>query len=290
MGSVPPTLGPPGAGPPRRRERHRSAQPRGEADQAAARIWAHFHLGGPPPSPLPPAPSSPSPSRPSVRAPPQTASSSASWPRAPLDRPQGHDGLSDLTAGLVARVKRAAQAYEEARQEALEAERRQAEAEEALAARAAEEAQADAQAAADSRYVASLVPLEALAGMGGLAEGPRGRLGPLLAEAKVLDWARLAVAAWWRRRSVPWRRSCAPEPSAPGPSSRCPPGRSQPPTGRGTPTCSVTATGLCSRGPSGARQAEGAKALGSTCDHSLNPRSGPAGMWRPLRDMGTGPC
>ncbi len=174
LGSVPPTLGPPGAGPPRRRERHRSAQPRGEADQAAARIWAHFHLGGPPPSPLPPAPSSPSPSRPSVRAPPQTASSSASWPRAPLDRPQGHDGLSDLTAGLVARVKRAAQAYEEARQEALEAERRQAEAEEALAARAAEEAQADAQAAADSRYVASLVPLEALAGMGGLAEGPRG--------------------------------------------------------------------------------------------------------------------
>ncbi|MHB1499266.1 MAG: hypothetical protein ACYCXN_15310, partial [Acidimicrobiales bacterium] len=35
------------ASPPRRRERHRSAQPRGEADQAAARIWAHFHLGGP---------------------------------------------------------------------------------------------------------------------------------------------------------------------------------------------------------------------------------------------------
>jgi hypothetical protein len=104
-------------------------------------------------------------------------------------------GLRDLAAGLVARVKRAAQAYEEARQEALEAERRRAEAEEALAARAAEEALADAQAAADSRYVASLVPLEALARMGGLAEGPRGRLGPLLAEAKVLDWARRAVAA-----------------------------------------------------------------------------------------------
>ena len=50
-----------------------------------------------------------------------------------------------------------------------------------------QEALADAQAAADCRFVASLVPPEALARIGGLAEGPRGRLGPLLAEAKVLD-------------------------------------------------------------------------------------------------------
>ena len=40
------------ASPPRRRERRRSARPDGPADQAAATIWAHFHLGGPPPGPL----------------------------------------------------------------------------------------------------------------------------------------------------------------------------------------------------------------------------------------------
>ena len=184
--------GPPGAGlPPRRRDRHRSAQPRGEADQARPRprsgrtsTWAHFHLGGPPPGALVAV------TRRAVRdGPPPDGLVERVVAEGPLT------GLRDLAAGLVARVKRAAQAYEEARQEALEAERRRAEAEEALAARAAEEAQADALAAADSRFVASLVPPEALARIGGLAEGPRGRLGPLLAEAKVLDWARRAVAA-----------------------------------------------------------------------------------------------
>lgn len=172
------------ASPPRRRERHRSAQPRGEADQAAARIWSHFHLGGPPPGALVAV------TRRAVRdgAPP-----AGIVERVVAEGPL--TGLRDMTAGLVARVKRAAQAYEEARRQALEDERRRAEAEAALAARVAEEARADAQAASDSRYVASLVPLEALARIGGLADAPGGRLGLLLAEGKVLDWARRAVAA-----------------------------------------------------------------------------------------------
>ena len=177
---VRPVPGPAG----RRGERRAAGVPGGPADEAGERIWAHFGLPGPAPRALVAV------LRQAVRdgAPPAGLAE-----RVVAEGPLS--GLRDPGAGLVARAQAAARAYQEAARSAAEARQRQQEAQQLLAARSAAEVAEDAQAGADSRFVASVLAPADLARLAASQPSPFGRPGPRLAAAQVLVWARRAVAA-----------------------------------------------------------------------------------------------
>jgi hypothetical protein len=173
------------APPPRRKDRRAGAAPQGPAHQGAERIWSHFGLDGLP--------------APGLVSAMCTAVRDGAPAQGLVERVVaggGLGGLRDVTAGLVARVRQAADAYAGAAEEARRvAERRRADAE-AFAAREAAEADAQASVMADSCWVYQVLGPEAIRTVAEAYRHLAGRPAPVhLVAAQVLEWARRTVAA-----------------------------------------------------------------------------------------------